>query len=71
MMSLIGKGELISGKIKDVDEITGKIEAITKEDVIRFARYVFDKKQMAFSLVSSDPDLYLDKIIDKFSKKMM
>jgi predicted Zn-dependent peptidase len=51
IMNWIGKSELLSGRIRPLDEVISGIEAITKEDVLRQINEIFDPHNMAVTLV--------------------
>ncbi len=55
-MNWIGKSELLSNRVRDIDEVIRGIEAITREDVIRQANEIFSADTFAMSLVGKTDD---------------
>lgn len=54
-MADMGRGLLLSGRIRTEEEVLGKIAAVKPEDVVEAARYIFDTRYMAASAVGKVP----------------
>ena len=50
-MNAIGKAELLYGRVKTKEEITGQIMSISKEDVKKFTDILFKDKERGFSYI--------------------
>lgn len=62
IMNWIGKSELLSGRIRPIDEVISGIENITREDVIRQANEIFTADSLALSLVGKVDDDMTEKL---------
>lgn len=70
IMNWIGKSELLSGRIRPLDEVIQGIENITREDVIRQANEIFDAKHLAVTLVGKTGEYTSKDIYDYFYKAL-
>lgn len=67
MMNWIGKSELLSGRVRDIDEVIKSIESITREDVIRQANEVFSAEHFALCLVGKVDDTLTNELYTRYS----
>lgn len=67
MMNWIGKSELLSGRVRDIDEVIKSIESITKEDVIRQANEIFDKSHFALCIVGKVDESVTNELYTRYS----
>ncbi len=66
IMNWIGKSELLSGRIRSLDEVISGIENITREDVLRQANEIFDAKHLAVTLVGKTGKYKSEDIYNRF-----
>ena len=66
IMNWIGKSELLSGRIRPLDEVIQGIEHITREDVLRQANEIFDAKNLAVTLVGKTGPVNSEEIYNYF-----
>lgn len=71
MMNWIGKSELLSGKIRTIEEVQSGIAGITREAMIDQANYIFNKKHMALSIVGKLDDIHSEKLYGLFQELMI
>lgn len=69
-MNWIGKSELLSNRVRDIEEVIKGIEAITREDVIRQAREIFDPSRLAMSLVGKTDEVKGESLYEFFKKSL-
>lgn len=65
-MNWIGKSELLSGRIRSLDEVIQGIENITREDVLRQANEIFAPEYLAVTLVGKVGNYKSEDIYNKF-----
>src|SRR5439155_15409501 len=54
-MRRIGRAETVEGDVPSVDEVVGRIEKVTREDVARVIERVFDNGPRTLALVGPKP----------------
>ena len=62
-MSSIGRSQLLTGEILTPDELIGKIESVTYDDIYALAERVLDFKRLSVSAVGRVKDLDLEGLI--------
>lgn len=68
MMNWIGKSELLSGRVRDIDEVIRSIESISREDVIRQANEVFSQEHFALCLVGKVDETLTNELYTRYSE---
>lgn len=70
IMNWIGKSELLSDRVRPIDEVISGIENITRTDVIRQANEVFDANNIAVALVGKTGEYKSEDVYNFFIENL-